>query len=56
YTDVVGMKLSNTVRRWCFNCHARETTVWRRSNLSPSKILCNKCGVFERTHLRPRPE
>ncbi|KAG2011100.1 hypothetical protein CC2G_011251 [Coprinopsis cinerea AmutBmut pab1-1] len=26
------------------------------SNLSPGKVLCNKCGLFERTHSRPRPE
>ncbi|KAJ7806849.1 hypothetical protein B0H14DRAFT_2274917, partial [Mycena olivaceomarginata] len=29
---------------------------WRRSNSSLGKVSCNKCGLFERTHSRPRPE
>ncbi|KAJ7744046.1 hypothetical protein DFH07DRAFT_717633, partial [Mycena maculata] len=56
HTDDAGTKLSQTVRRRCFNCCTTETSTWRRSNLSPGKVLCNKCGLFERTHLRPRPE
>ncbi|KAF8664859.1 hypothetical protein AX14_006691, partial [Amanita brunnescens Koide BX004] len=40
----------------CFNCCTTDTSTWRRSNLSPGKVLCNKCGLFERTHSRPRPE
>src|SRR5258707_6537322 len=28
---------------------------WRRSTLNPGKIVCNKCGLYERTHLRARP-
>ncbi|KAJ7061205.1 hypothetical protein C8F01DRAFT_1231143 [Mycena amicta] len=27
-----------------------------RSNLNAGKVLCNKCGLFERTHNRSRPE
>ncbi|KAJ7084257.1 hypothetical protein C8R44DRAFT_52235 [Mycena epipterygia] len=30
--------------------------MWRCSNLSPGKFLCNKCGLFERAHSRPRSE
>ncbi|KAJ6585805.1 hypothetical protein B0H19DRAFT_926461 [Mycena capillaripes] len=56
HTDDAGTKLSNSVRRRCFNCCTTETSTWRRSNLSPGKVLCNKCGLFERTHSRPRPE
>ncbi|KAJ7186189.1 hypothetical protein C8R46DRAFT_1208270 [Mycena filopes] len=26
-----------------------------RSNLSVGKVLCNKCGLYERAHSRPRP-
>ncbi|KAH9972140.1 hypothetical protein BGW80DRAFT_1121202, partial [Lactifluus volemus] len=44
------------VHRRCFNCKAHETTTWRRSKLSPGKLLCNKCGLFERTHSVPRPK
>ncbi|KAJ7614257.1 hypothetical protein DFH06DRAFT_1014208 [Mycena polygramma] len=56
HTDDAGTKLSNSVRRRCFNCCTTETSTWRRSNLSPGKVLCNKCGLFERTHSRARPE
>ncbi|KAH9943194.1 uncharacterized protein BXZ73DRAFT_87582 [Epithele typhae] len=34
---------------------ASKETHWRRSTLNPGKIVCNKCGLYERTHLRPRP-
>ncbi|KAF8879167.1 hypothetical protein BD779DRAFT_1676558 [Infundibulicybe gibba] len=56
YTDDAATKLSDRVRRRCFNCSTTDTSTWRRSNLSPGKVLCNKCGLFERTHSRPRPE
>ncbi|KAI6044393.1 hypothetical protein EDC04DRAFT_2561351 [Pisolithus marmoratus] len=56
YTDDASTKLSDKVRRRCFNCHTTDTSTWRRSNLSPGKVLCNKCGLFERTHGRSRPD
>ncbi|KAJ7928410.1 hypothetical protein B0H13DRAFT_1507411, partial [Mycena leptocephala] len=57
YTADAATKLSDRVRRRCFNCCTTDTSTWRRSNLSPGKLyLCNKCGLFERTHSRPRPE
>ncbi|KAJ6475999.1 hypothetical protein C8R47DRAFT_916478, partial [Mycena vitilis] len=56
YTDDAMMKPSDGVRRRCFNCTAADTSTWRRSNLSPGKLLCNKCGIFERTHSRARPQ
>ncbi|KAG5729237.1 hypothetical protein E4T56_gene7456, partial [Termitomyces sp. T112] len=56
FTDDAATKLSERVRRRCFNCCTTDTSTWRRSNLSPGKVLCNKCGLFERTHSRPRPE
>lgn len=56
FTDDAKRKLSEGVHRWCFNCRATETTTWRRSSLSPGKLLCNRCGLFERTHHIPRPE
>ncbi|KAF7345097.1 hypothetical protein MVEN_01673400 [Mycena venus] len=43
------------LRRQCFNCLTTEPPSWRRSTLNPGKIVCNKCGLYERTHLRPRP-
>ncbi|KAJ7897693.1 hypothetical protein B0H14DRAFT_3124595 [Mycena olivaceomarginata] len=43
-------------RRGCFNCCTIDTSTWRGSNLIPGKVLCKKCGLFERTHSRPRPE
>ncbi|KAJ7772320.1 hypothetical protein B0H16DRAFT_1235418, partial [Mycena metata] len=56
HTDDAATKLSDRVRRRCFNCCITDTSVWRRSILSPGKVLCNKCGLFERTHGRPRPD
>lgn len=56
FTEDAATKLSDRVRRRCFNCCTSDTSTWRRSNLSPGKVLCNKCGLFERTHSRPRPE
>jgi hypothetical protein len=72
YTDDARMKLGDGIRRQCFNCRARETTTWRRSVLSSGKLvrltwssgylfltqlqLCNRCGLFERTHGIPRPK
>lgn len=56
HTDDAATKLSDRVRRRCFNCCTTETSTWRRSSLNPGKVLCNKCGLFERTHSRPRPE
>jgi len=56
FTDEANTKLSNRIRRRCFNCKATETSTWRRSVLSPGKLLCNKCGLFERTHAIPRPQ
>ncbi|EGN95211.1 hypothetical protein SERLA73DRAFT_187538 [Serpula lacrymans var. lacrymans S7.3] len=56
HTDDATTKLSDRVRRRCFNCCTTDTSTWRRSNLSPGKVLCNKCGLFERTHGRSRPD
>ncbi|TFK52113.1 hypothetical protein OE88DRAFT_1629111 [Heliocybe sulcata] len=55
-TDDAATKLSDRVRRRCFNCCTTDTSTWRRSTLNPGKVLCNKCGLFERTHSRPRPD
>ncbi|KAF8996466.1 hypothetical protein BDZ89DRAFT_908428, partial [Hymenopellis radicata] len=56
YTDDSSTKLTDRVRRRCFNCYTTDTSTWRRSTLTPGKVLCNKCGLFERTHRRQRPE
>ncbi|KAJ7910054.1 hypothetical protein B0H13DRAFT_2661257 [Mycena leptocephala] len=56
HTDDAATKLSDRVRRRCFNCCTTDTSTWRRSNLSPGKVLCNKYGLLERTHSCPRPE
>ncbi|KAI9434995.1 hypothetical protein H4582DRAFT_731673 [Lactarius indigo] len=55
YTDDATTKLNDRIRRQCFNCCTTDTSTWRRSSLNPGKVLCNKCGLFERTHNRPRP-
>ncbi|KAJ7734416.1 hypothetical protein B0H16DRAFT_1225350, partial [Mycena metata] len=57
HKDNAATKLSDRVRRWCFNVSGQFD-----SNISPPKThpslrcLCNKCGLFERMHSRPRPE
>ncbi|KAI9451736.1 hypothetical protein BJY52DRAFT_84398 [Lactarius psammicola] len=56
YTDDATTKLNDRIRRRCFNCCTTDTSTWRRSSLNPGKVLCNKCGLFERTHNRARPE
>lgn len=56
HTDDAGTKLTDRVKRKCYNCQSTETSTWRRSSLAPGKVLCNKCGLYERTHSRPRPE
>ncbi|KAJ7020739.1 hypothetical protein C8F04DRAFT_1050431, partial [Mycena alexandri] len=55
HTDDAPAELSVRVRRRCFNCYTTDTSTWRRSNLSPGKVLC-KCGLFELTYSLPRPE
>ncbi|KIM46528.1 hypothetical protein M413DRAFT_317271 [Hebeloma cylindrosporum] len=55
HTDDAASKETQYLRRRYFNCHTTEPPSWRRSTLNPGKIVCNKCGLYERTHLRPRP-
>lgn len=56
HTDDAASKETQYLRRRCNNCHTTEPPSWRRSTLNPGKIVCNKCGLYERTHLRPRPQ
>ncbi|KAG6868310.1 hypothetical protein C0993_005115 [Termitomyces sp. T159_Od127] len=39
FTDDAATKLSERVRRRCFNCCTTDTSTWRRSNLSPGKVV-----------------
>lgn len=39
HTDDATTKLSDRVRRRCFNCCTTDTSTWRRSNLSPGKVV-----------------
>ncbi|KIM25542.1 hypothetical protein M408DRAFT_331100 [Serendipita vermifera MAFF 305830] len=55
YTDDAASKETQYLRRKCFNCENTEPLSWRRSTLNPGKIVCNKCGLYERTHNKPRP-
>ncbi|KAJ7763887.1 hypothetical protein B0H16DRAFT_1455130 [Mycena metata] len=59
YTDdfePFGKKLRGRLRRKCFNCYTTKSPTWRRSQLNRRKIVCNKCGMFKRSHSRARPE
>ena len=55
HTDNTTSKEMQYLRLRCFNCHTTEPPSWRCSTLNPGKIICNKCGLYERTHLHPRP-
>lgn len=37
----------------CFNCHTKETPLWRRSRKGYN--LCNACGLYFRNHGEHRP-
>lgn len=39
YTDDAATKLSDRVRRRCFNCCTTDTSTWRRSSLNPGKVV-----------------
>ena len=41
------------IGRSCTNCATTESPVWRKDN--NKKFLCNKCGVYLKTHGRMRP-
>lgn len=47
YTDEANTKLSNRIRRRCYNCKATETSTWRRSVLSPGKLVGDRNDVPE---------
>ncbi|KAF8312251.1 hypothetical protein DL93DRAFT_2048627, partial [Clavulina sp. PMI_390] len=55
HTDDANSKETQFLRRRCFNCRTTDPPSWRRSTLNQGKIVCNKCGLYERTHMRPRP-
>ncbi len=46
YTDEANSKISNRLRRRCYNCKATETSTWRRSVLSPGKLVGHQ-GYFD---------
>ena len=41
YTNDAATKLSDRVRRKCYNCHTTDTSTWRRSSLTPGKVVRN---------------
>ena len=51
YTDEANSKISNRLRRRCFNCKAIETSTWRRSVLSPGKLVGPQGYLIERGRL-----
>ncbi|KAJ7931849.1 hypothetical protein B0H13DRAFT_1593800, partial [Mycena leptocephala] len=50
HTDEAATKLSDRVRRRCFNWCATDTSTWWRSNLFPGKV------VRSRACRMPEPE
>lgn len=43
FTDDASTKLSDRVRRRCFNCCTTDTSTWRRSSLNPGKVVRTLC-------------
>ena len=39
FTNDAATKLTDGIRRRCFNCCTTDTTTWRRSKVSPGKIV-----------------
>ena len=39
HTDDATTKLSDRVRRKCYNCRTTDTSTWRRSSLTPGKVV-----------------
>ena len=39
HTDDASTKLSDRVRRKCYNCRTTDTSTWRRSSLTPGKVV-----------------
>lgn len=39
HTDDANTKLSDRVRRKCYNCRTTDTSTWRRSSLTPGKVV-----------------
>ncbi|KAK1924489.1 hypothetical protein DB88DRAFT_289661 [Papiliotrema laurentii] len=55
YTTDAEVKQTPELKRMCYNCGSKSPPSWRKSVLNDGRILCNKCGIFERTHRRARP-
>ncbi|KAJ7504692.1 hypothetical protein B0H11DRAFT_1655692, partial [Mycena galericulata] len=55
YTEDADSKETQYLRRRCFDCYVANTPGWRRSAINRGKIVCNRCGLYERTHKRCRP-
>lgn len=55
FTDAADAKTTDKLKRMCFTCRGIDPPSWRRSTLYMEKILCNRCGIFERAHGKPRP-
>ncbi|KAJ7907372.1 hypothetical protein B0H13DRAFT_694676 [Mycena leptocephala] len=57
HTDDAATKLSDRVRRRCFNCCTTDASTWRRSNLSPGNVITLQQMRPLRTHaLASTPE
>ncbi|KAF8186220.1 hypothetical protein K438DRAFT_1596680 [Mycena galopus ATCC 62051] len=52
HTDEAATMLSDRVWRRCFNCRTTENKTWRRSILSPGKVVSR----VKRNHTRPRSQ
>lgn len=46
HTDDATTKLSDRVRRRCFNCCTTDTSTWRRSSLSPGKVVSSSLFIL----------
>ena len=45
---------SHPPNQTCANCHTSSTPLWRKDRATGT-VLCNACGIYLKTHGRPRP-
>ena len=45
HTDDASTKFSDSVRRKCYNCRTTDTSAWRRSSLTPGKVVCTSFRI-----------
>eukprot|EP00121_Abeoforma_whisleri_P010444 Awhi_evm1s9633 len=54
--NITEVKTCPKMKISCSNCNTTTTSQWRSSELDRSIVLCNACGLYEKTYKVTRPE